>query len=223
MSPAPLNRHIEPVRARPAYPPGVTCAGLLLAAGAGRRLGRPKALVRDSDGSPWVRRAAELLAAGGCTPVVVVLGAEAEQARELLPLDVDVEVVVATEWADGMGASLRAGLSALPELAENADAALVLLVDLPDLVPAVVRRVAQHAAPQALARATYGDTADARHGHPVLLGREHWAGAAATVVGDRGARDYLDAHGVIGVDCSDLASGADVDTVIDGHADPRVP
>ena len=184
-------------------------------------MGRPKALVRDSDGSPWVRRAAELLTAGGCTPVVVVLGAEAEQARELLPLD--VEVVVATEWADGLGASLRAGLSALPELAEGADAALVLLVDLPDLVPAVVRRVAQHAAPKALARATYGDTADAGHGHPVLLGREHWAGAAAAVAGDQGARDYLDAHGVVPVDCSDLASGADVDTVIDGHADPRVP
>lgn len=198
----------------------MTCAGLLLAAGAGRRLGTPKALVRDPDGTAWVRRAAELLADGGCAPVVVVLGAEAEQARDLLPPD--VEVVVATDWADGMGASLRAGLTALPGLAQGADATLVLLVDLPDLVPAVVRRVAQHAAPDALARATYGHTADASHGHPVLIGRHHWAGAAAMAAGDRGARDYLDAHRMVAVDCSDLAGGADVDTVVDRHADQRV-
>ena len=191
----------------------MTCAGLLLAAGAGRRIGTPKALLRDPGGTPWVRRAAALLADGGCSPVVVVLGAESEQARELLPRGLDV--VVADDWADGMGVSLRAGLAALPELAPHVDAAVVLLVDLPDLVPAVVRRVAEHAAPAALARATYGDTDDARHGHPVLLGRDHWPRASATASGDRGARDYLEAHGVVSVDCSDLAGGADVDTAAD--------
>ena len=191
----------------------MTCAGLLLAAGAGRRIGTPKALLHDSDGTPWVRRAAVLLAGAGCSPVLVVLGAEDERARALLPPGVDV--VVADDWADGMGASLRAGLAALPELAPDADAALVLLVDLPDLVPAVVRRVAEHAGPGALARATYGDTDDARHGHPVLLGRDHWPGAAGTASGDRGARDYLEAQGVVSVDCSDLAGGADVDTAAD--------
>jgi nicotine blue oxidoreductase len=122
-----------------------------------------------------------------------------------------------------MGASLRAGLAALPELAPHADAAVVLLVDLPDLVPAVVRRVADHAARPNLARATYGDTADARHGHPVLIGRDHWAGAAATASGDRGARDYLDAHRVEAVDCSDLAGGADVDTASDRRARRAAP
>lgn len=173
-------------------------------------MGIPKALVRDTDGNPWVQRAARLLADGGCAPVVVVVGAATDEARALLGND--VQVVVASDWADGMGASLRAGLAALPGLAPDADAALVLLVDLPDLVPAVVRRVADHAAPKALARATYGDTADARHGHPVLLGRDHWAGAADTARGDRGARDYLATHTVSAVDCSDLAAGADVDT-----------
>lgn len=182
-------------------------------------MGTPKALIRDGEGTAWVRRAAELLVDGGCAPVLVVLGAEADQARALLPPD--VAVVLATDWADGMGASLRAGLTALPDL--NADAVLVLLVDLPDLIPAVVRRMAEYAAPHALARATYGDTADARHGHPVLIGRDHWAGAAAAASGDRGARDYFDAHGVVAVDCSDLAGGADVDTVPDRQADPRLP
>jgi CTP:molybdopterin cytidylyltransferase MocA len=188
----------------------VACAGLLLAAGAGRRIGGPKALVRDTDGTPWVRKAATLLADGGCEPVLVVLGAAADEARTLLPPEAGV--VVATDWAAGMGASLRAGLGALPRLAPQTDAALVLLVDLPDLVPGIVRRVAALAAPEVLARATYGDSADARHGHPVLLGRNHWDGAAAAATRDRGARDYLDAHEVLPVDCSDLAGGADVDT-----------
>ncbi len=188
----------------------MACAGLLLAAGAGRRIGGPKALLRDADGTPWVRRAAALLADGGCDPVVVVLGAAAAEAEALLPPA--VAVVVATDWTDGMGASLRTGLAALPELAPEADAALVLLVDLPDLVAGVVRRVAAEAAPDSLARATYGGGAAARHGHPVLLGRQHWRGAADAATGDHGARAYLDAHEVMPVDCSDLAGGADVDT-----------
>ena len=48
-------------------------------------------------------------------------------------------------------------------------------------------------------------------GHPVVLGRDHWEGVAASAVGDRGARDYLAAHAVDLVECGDLATGADVD------------
>ncbi|HET6529482.1 MAG TPA: NTP transferase domain-containing protein, partial [Actinoplanes sp.] len=50
-------------------------AGLLLAAGAGRRMGTPKALLRDPDGTAWVTRSARVLVAGGCRPVLVVVGA----------------------------------------------------------------------------------------------------------------------------------------------------
>jgi CTP:molybdopterin cytidylyltransferase MocA len=48
-------------------------------------------------------------------------------------------------------------------------------------------------------------------GHPVLLGRDHWAGVVETSTGDRGARDYLASHEVALVECGDLATGADVD------------
>ena len=48
-------------------------------------------------------------------------------------------------------------------------------------------------------------------GHPVLIGRDHWDGVVASAVGDRGARDYLAAHGVALVECGDLATGVDVD------------
>ena len=177
--------------------------GLLLAAGEGRRFGGPKALAGDDDGTSWLLRAVQALRP--CSEVVVVLGAEAERAAALLPMS--VARIRADDWAEGMGASLRAGLEALA--ATDHDTALVSLVDLPDVDAAVVARIV--AASQGrgdLARAAY----DGVPGHPVLLGRDHWAGVVASATGDRGARDYLAAHEVALVECGDLATGADVDS-----------
>jgi len=191
--------------------PSTTVAGLLLAAGAGRRMGQPKALLRRPDGVPLIDEAVGALFESGCTTVAVVLGAAADEATTLLRdagwvEDPDVRVVVADHWAEGMGASLRAGLEALT--AEDADAALVTLVDLPDVTARVHARVLDAATGRTtLARASYAG----RPGHPVLIGREHWAGVAATAVGDRGARDYLDGHGCTHVACEDLATGVDLD------------
>jgi CTP:molybdopterin cytidylyltransferase MocA len=182
----------------------VTTQGVLLAAGAGSRMGTPKALVSD-DGGSWLVRGVRLLDDGGCSGVTVVLGARSAEAVGLLD-GLGVDVVIASDWEEGMSASLRAGLSALPD---DVEAALVLLVDLPDLTADVVRRLlGSGGGPDALARATY----DGRPGHPVLIGRDHWAGVVATATGDRGARDYLDSHEHLGVECGDLATGEDVDT-----------
>lgn len=187
----------------PVDPPAPTPAGLLLAAGAGSRMGMPKALVHDERGS-WLQRGVEVLRRGGCDPVVVVLGA-APEAADLL--DGSVTVVVAEDWAEGMGASLRAGLAAVAGLGPAVPSVVVSLVDLPDLVPEVVARVVGAAA-GTLARAAY----DGVPGHPVLLGRDHWAGVNAAATGDRGARDYLATADVVLVECGDLASGRDVDS-----------
>ena len=81
-------------------------------------------------------------------------------------------------------------------------------MDLPDVGADVVRRVlAAATGPQVLARAAYAG----EPGHPVLLGRDHWAAVAESATGDRGARDYLAAHDVTLVECGDLATGADRD------------
>ncbi len=185
----------------------MTLDGLLLAAGSGSRLGTPKALVRDADGTSWLLRAVSTLRDGGCDRVTVVLGASADEARALLPDD-GVSVVVAEDWAEGMGASLRAGLAAL--VGADGEAVVVSLVDLPDVTAEVVRRVTGLGTdPGVLARAAY----DAVPGHPVLLGRNHWAGVAAAATGDRGARDYLAEHALFMVECGDLATGHDVDTL----------
>lgn len=181
--------------------------GLLLAAGAGRRMGMPKALVSDDRGS-WLVRGVTTLTDGGCRRVTVVLGAEAARAAALLEeLAEPPRTVVAEHWDEGMGASLRAGLLALRDSTDGF--VMVSLVDLPDLVPEVVARVfASARGPAALARAAY----DGVPGHPVLLGRDHWPGVLESARGDRGARDYLADHEVTLVECGDLATGHDVDT-----------
>ena len=94
-------------------------------------------------------------------------------------------------------------------MGSDAEAAVVTLGDLPDLTAAVVRRVlSEREGDEALARASY----HGRPGHPVVLGRAHWAGVLESATGDAGARDYLATHDTVLVECGDLATGADVDS-----------
>jgi nicotine blue oxidoreductase len=176
-------------------------AGLLLAAGAGRRFGTPKALV-EHGGALFVESATGVLLRAGCDPVVVVLGAASDEVRARASLG-SALVVDNPDWATGMGSSLRVGLAALT----GVDAVVVLPVDTPGVTAGAVRRLMALADRQVLARASY----DGEPGHPVLLGHDHWAGAAASATGDAGARDYLRVHEVLTVPCEDIASGADVD------------
>jgi CTP:molybdopterin cytidylyltransferase MocA len=198
----------------------VTTAGLLLAAGGGRRMGGAKALLREPSGRRFVERGLAVLQEAGCSPVVVVVGAQAEEVRRYAGA-ADV-VVEAHDWATGQAASLRAGLTAVRET--GAQAVCLLLVDLPDVDAEVVRRVtttvttvttAATAAGGdgrlALGRAAYGGAP----GHPVVIGRDHWDGVLATLHGDVGARDYLATHHHVVVECGDLATGRDTDTPAD--------
>ncbi|WP_053851399.1 NTP transferase domain-containing protein [Streptomyces sp. NRRL B-24085] len=183
-------------------------AGLLLAAGGGRRLGgRPKALL-EHRGRPLVEHAVGVLRAAGCARVHVVLGAAAAVVRERAELGGCV-LVENPEWADGMGSSLRAGLDSLA--GTGARAALVSLVDQPGIGAEAVRRVlAAHEDEASLVSAAY----DGVRGHPVLFGAGHWAGIAATATGDRGARAYLEEHRHVLtlVECGDVAEPYDIDT-----------
>jgi nicotine blue oxidoreductase len=172
-------------------------AGLVLAAGEGRRFGGPKAPF-VLDGARLVDRAVTLLRGAGCDPVLVVLGAWVGDVP-------DATCVVNDAWPEGMGTSLRAGLSALE--ATSADRVVVTLVDLVGLTSQAVTRVL--AVDGDLAAATY----DGERGHPVLLGRAHWSGVAASATGDKGARDYLAAHQaeLTLIEVGDVATGTDLD------------
>jgi CTP:molybdopterin cytidylyltransferase MocA len=194
----------------------VGTAGLVLAAGAGRRYGRPKALV-EVDGRLLVERAAQTLREAGCDPVVVVLGAAADQVRATARLG-GCQLLDNPQWSTGIGSSLRAGLAGLAE--SESPAAVVLLVDMPGITAAAVRRVAGFAEPDALVVACYGEACEPdrhycgqRQGHPVLIGRHHWQGVAELAVGDTGARPYLRAHAaaVRVVPCADVADDTDLD------------
>jgi molybdenum cofactor cytidylyltransferase len=226
-----------PAATRPGGGQQATVAGLLLAAGAGRRMGRPKALV-TIDGEPLAARGVRLLADGGCRPVVVVVGAAAAEVDAALarfaptvgetdapsgsagepgPATAAVRLVRAEGWAEGIGASLRAGLAALAGL--GADAAVVALVDQPALTAAAVRRLVRAAAPgggnehHPALTATYRG----RPGHPVLVRRTIWDEVAALARGDVGARAWLRAHPAqVGrIACDGLGSPEDVDTPAD--------
>jgi CTP:molybdopterin cytidylyltransferase MocA len=178
--------------------PGV--AGILLAAGQGSRLGRPKALV-ELGGESLARRGVRLLHDGGAAPIVVVTGAVAVDLPGVL-------VVHNPDWRTGMGSSLIAGLATVPE---GSGAAVVALVDQPLVGPEAVRRlIAAYAVGARVAVAAY----DGAPRNPVLLAREHWPEVAALAVGDAGARAFLRAHPelVTLVECGDTGSPDDLDT-----------
>lgn len=200
----------------PSVRPSPRVTGLLLAAGQGRRYGRPKALVDEGQGL-WVVRAAQALLDGGCGDVLVVTGAAADQVEEELAdlADPRVSTTRCGTWEQGMGESLRAGLATLATRGRTMPAqALVHLVDLPDVGPEVVARLlaarpagAGGVGGDALVRAAYRGVP----GHPVLLGQDHWQAVLDVARGDAGARAYLRRARPELVECGDLATGADVD------------
>jgi nicotine blue oxidoreductase len=179
-------------------------AGILLAAGAGSRLGRPKALV-EIGGQTLAARGAGLLRRGGADPIVVVTGAA--------PVDLPgVTLVHNPRWRTGMGSSLVAGLTAVSDLPPDGYRAVVIaLADQPMVGAESVRRlIAAHAAGATVVVAAY----DGRPRNPVLIDRIHWAEVLATTTGDAGARPFLRAHPdlVTAVECGDTGRPDDIDT-----------
>jgi CTP:molybdopterin cytidylyltransferase MocA len=173
----------------------VRVAAVVLAAGAATRFGGPKQQL-------LLPSVLERLQAASVDEIVVVAGAHPVEAR-------GARVVPAPDWQRGPGASLRAGLRALPH---DAEAAVVCLADGPNLAPEAVGRVID------AWRAGKGDVVAASYrgqrGHPVLLARAAWA-----LVPDEGARSLAAAL----VECDDLGSPGDVDTADDLERWPSTP
>lgn len=107
----------------------------MLAAGASRRLGQAKQLVKIG-GESLLRRTARIATAAGCAPVIVVLGYENERMAEE-PADLDhVILTVNQDWEQGMSSSLRCGLSSLAPY--DPESVLVLVCDQPRLSEATL-------------------------------------------------------------------------------------
>lgn len=172
-------------------------AGVVLAAGEGKRFGGPKAPF-EYEGERLVDRAVRVLREAGCDPVFVILGAWEGQVDNAL-------VIVNHGWEEGMGSSLRIGLKWANATTE-ADYALITLVDLPGLTSEAVTRVID--APAGIAVASF----DGERGHPVRIPRAHFRELIDSVAGDEGARSFLAGRDdVVYVEVGDIASGVDLD------------
>jgi len=180
---------------------------MILAAGSSSRLGTPKQLLM-AGGKPLVARAAEAALGSNAWPVVVVLGAHADQVRPVLAR-FPVLAVENPAWTEGMASSIRAGLAALLQFSRSLDAALVALSDQPAFSTASIAKLvsAQAHTGLGIAAARYGG----RNGAPALFLREHFA-ALAAITGEDGARLLLNSEParVAGVEMPELEF--DVDT-----------
>ena len=177
-------------------------AGLILAAGAGRRFGDQPKQLADLAGQPILERVVwNACAVPALERVVVVLGAHADAIRASVDF-LDAEPVVCPDWAEGQSASLRFGLREL----EGFGKIVVLLGDQPLVTPQVIARFVEEPVGS---RAAYAGVP----GHPASLGPRLIRQALA-LRGDHGLRE---ARWRL-VECGRLASGTDVDTPDDLEA-----
>lgn len=166
-----------------------SCAGLVLAAGGSTRLGQPKQLLKIG-GETLVRRAARMAVEAGCSPVHVVLGADAERvARELD--GVAARTVVNAEWKDGIASSIRAGVASVAELSAPPKNVLIMVCDQPKLNVAVLRAlIAAHRNSGArITASSYAGTI----GVPAIFSAEMYEGLWA-LDRDQGAKSVIGRH-----------------------------
>jgi len=156
---------------------------VLLAAGASSRFGQVKQRI-------LLGPVLERVRASSVDDVVVVLGAH--------EVETSARTVHCPEWERGRGASLRCGLRSL---GDDAEAAVVVLADGPNLSPAAIDRVLEvwRESNAEIVAATY----DGNRGHPVVLRRSVWE-----QIPDEGARPLP----ALLVPCDDLGAPGDVDS-----------
>ena len=180
----------------------MSVAGIILAAGESRRMGAPKALL-ELAGVTFLDRLISVFAVY-CNPVIVVLGAHAEQIRMGTRQGAQVQFAVNPDYGRGQLSSLQCGMAAVPEGAEGL---VFTLVDHPSITPATVGRLLELLdVPLAIPRYR------GRRGHPVFVSRNLLPEFLA-LPPDAQARYVLDRHAaeIRYVDVDDSAVIEDID------------
>jgi len=201
--------------ARPAPGGRKSVAALVLAAGASSRMrGRDK-LLEPVEGEPVLRRMVRAALGSGADRTVTVLPPEADARRGALD-GLDAGIVEAADCAEGMAASLRAGLAAVPK---ETDAVMVVLADMPEIGAEVMGKLIAAFDPDEGREICRAVAADGTPGHPVLFGRRFFE-ALAGLTGDHGAREVVRAAGefVVDVPTTGAAAVTDLDTPEDWAA-----
>jgi molybdenum cofactor cytidylyltransferase len=184
----------------------VSVAAIILAAGQGTRFGAEPKLLAQLAGKPLIRHVAEAALASKARPIVAVVGHRREEVAGALPAG--VATVENPRFAAGLSTSLKAGFAALDQTAE---AAVVLLGDMPQVTPALINGLID-AWTEAGRPAAVVPTYDGRRGNPVLLSAV-LAPEIAALSGDTGAGALLRArHDVHEFAVTAASILADVDT-----------
>ena len=189
--------------------PDLMIVGIVLAAGASSRMGRPKALLPLGE-ETFLSRVCRTLAEGGVDDVVVIAGPEAaEVERTLAGAAVRARVVENARRDQGQLTSLQAGLAVADR--PGVDAVLVHLVDVPLVAPRTVRAVVD--AFRRTQAPIVRPSVEGRHGHPVLFGRPIFDELRAADPA-LGAKVVVRAHAADALDVAVDDAGAcqDIDT-----------
>ena len=186
---------------------GARIAGVVLAAGLSRRMGKNK-LITQVDGKPLVRHAAEAALAGGLEPVIVVTGHEAVAVKTALD-GLKVTWVHNPDFAEGLSTSLKRGIESLPS---GSAGAMVLLGDMPGVSAELVVKVRTAFDPNN-GHSICVATAQGERGHPVLWARRFFP-ELMQLTGDAGARLLMSVHAsqVAEVEAGNAAPLIDIDT-----------
>jgi molybdenum cofactor cytidylyltransferase len=197
-------------RAEAASSRGPAVAAIVLAAGQSTRMAPyHKLLVADRAGKKMISRVVDNILSSRARPVLVVTGHRADEVREAVGAR-PVSFVAAADYADGLAASLKAGIAALPA---EADAAIVCLGDMPLVTGRMIDRLIDSFDPDE-GRLIVAPTHEGRIGNPILWDRSFFPEILA-LEGDAGARVLLKRHAelVAEIAMDDDAVLRDFDTV----------
>ena len=152
-------------------------------------MGRPKQLL-PVDGKPLLRHVVESLLTAPVSPVVVVLGAHAPAIAPTLT-GLPVQIVIHPGWAEGMGSTLRMGVTALAQLEPRLQGLIVSLADQPGLTAGHLEKLLE--SHHQTGRSIVASTVQGRPVPPVFFSSA-WVPRLRDLTGDQGARTLLQAH-----------------------------
>jgi molybdenum cofactor cytidylyltransferase len=159
---------------------------ILLAAGGSSRLGQPKQLLAYKGGN-LIQHAAQVALDSDNSPIVVVVGAGAEQTRKSLD-QYSISFVENQRWQEGMASSIKAGLGKLTELSPDMDGVILMVCDQPYVTPHLLRKMKKQwqDTGRGIVACTYAGTV----GTPALFARDYFADLLA-LDGQEGAKKIL--------------------------------